>query len=373
MKQFVAFFQQVYWGNTVANYVLIGIIILFSFFLRKPIALGIKKLFENYLSKKGYEIDDEKVDSVTRRPIYYFIFFFGLWLSYHIYNVPEEWKAGGEWLTNAKGEKYFKQHIGFFEILGYVVKTLLVISIARAISALLNAVAYVIGMYVEKTQSRHDDQIVPLLYQLAKVLVYTFMIIFLLGNVYNLNVSNVLTGVGIGGIAIALGAQETIGNFISSLVIVLDKPFQVGDFVKYGTNEGFVEQIGFRSTKIRGLDRTLSIVPNRSLTSVEVINYSKRTQRRGFYTLRLQYDTTPAQLKAIKTEILEMLKKDERLDSEMYVHLHDFGQFGFEMQVIYYLINTEYAHGTVSNEDILLKITDIILRNGAKFAVPPRM
>lgn len=370
MKPLLDFFQKTYWENTVANYSLIAIILLCSFILRRPVANGIKKLFERYLTKKGYEIDDEKIDSVTRRPIYYFIFFFGLWLSYHIYNVPEAWKAGGEWLTNAKGEKFYKQYIGFFEILGYVVKTLFVISIARVISAIFNAIAYVVGMYVEKTQSRHDDQIVPLLYQLAKVLVYTFMIIFLMGNVYNLNVSSVLTGVGIGGIAIALGAQETIGNFIGSLVIVLDKPFQVGDYIKYGTNEGFVEQIGFRSTKIRGLDRTLSVVPNRSLTSVEVINFTKRTQRRGFYTLRLQYDTTPAQIKAIKQQILEMLKQDERLDSEMYVHLHDFGQFGFEMQVIYYLINTEYAHGTVSHEDILLKITDIVLRNGAKFAVP---
>jgi MscS family membrane protein len=370
MKQIIAFFQKTYWENTIGNYCLIGLILLCSFFLRKPIANGIKKLFETYLSKKGYEIDDEKVDSLTRRPIYYFIFFFGLWLSYHIYNIPETWKAGGEWLTNAKGEKFYKQHFGFFEILGYVVKTLFVISIARVLSAIFNAIAYIIGMYVQKTQSRHDDQIVPLLYQLAKVLVYTFMIIFLLGNVYNLNVSNVLTGVGIGGIAIALGAQETIGNFIGSLVIVLDKPFQVGDFVKYGTNEGFVEQIGFRSTKIRGLDRTLSVVPNRSLTSVEVINFSKRTQRRGFYTLRLQYDTTPSQIRAIKEQILEMLKQDERLDTEIYVHLHDFGQFGFEMQVIYYLINIEYSHGTVSHEDILLKITDIVLRNGAKFAIP---
>ncbi|MCS7077785.1 MAG: mechanosensitive ion channel family protein [Bacteroidia bacterium] len=370
MKQFFAFFEETYWGNTIANYILISFILFVSIFLRKPIATSIKNLFEKYLKKKGYEIDDEKVDSITRRPIYYFIFFFGLWLCYHFYHVPKEWQAGGEWLTNAKGEKVFKQHIGFFEILGYVVKTLFVISIARMVSAIANAIAYVIGMHVKRTQSRSDDQIVPLLYQLVKVLIYTFMIIFLLGNVYNLNVSNVLTGVGIGGIAIALGAQETIGNFISSLVIVLDKPFQVGDFIKYGVSEGFVEQIGFRSTKIRGLDRTLYVVPNRSLTSVEVVNFSKRTHRRGFYTLRLQYDTTPDQIRTIKTQILEMLQKDERLDAEMYVHLHDFGQFGFEMQVIYYLTNIEYLHGTLSHEDILLKIADIVQKNGVKFAIP---
>lgn len=370
MKQIIAFFEKTYWDNTVANYCLIGLVLLLSLLLRRPIATTIKKLFESYLSKKGYAINDEEIDSITRRPIYYFIFFLGLWLCYHIYNIPEAWKAGGEWLTNAKGEKFYKQYIGFFEIVGYVIKTLFVISIARVVSAVIKAITYIIQFNVQKTESRSDDQIVPLLYQLTKVVIYTFMIIFLLGNVYHLNVSNIVTGVGIGGIAIALGAQETIGNFISSLVIILDKPFQVGDLVKYGTNEGFVEQIGFRSTKIRGLDRTLSIVPNRSLTSVEVINFTKRTQRRGFYTLRLQYDTTPAQIKAIKEQILEMLKQDEKLDSEMYVHLHDFGQYGFEMQVIYYLINTEYAHGTVSHEGILLKIADIVQRNGAKFAIP---
>ncbi|MCS7028473.1 MAG: mechanosensitive ion channel family protein [Bacteroidia bacterium] len=369
MKEFFGFFQQTYWGNTVGNYILIGIILSVSIFLRKKIATFIKKLFETYLVKKGYEIDDEKVDSITRRPIYYFIFFLGLWLCYHFYQVPKEWQAGGEWLTNAKGEKIYKPYIGFFEILGYVIKTLFVISIARMLSAIANAIAFIISMHVKKTQSRTDDQIVPLLYQVTKVLIYTFTIIFLLGNVFHLNVSNILTGVGIGGIAIALGAQETIGNFISSLVIVFDKPFQVGDFIKYGANEGFVEQIGFRSTKIRGLDRTLYVVPNRALTGVEVVNFSKRTHRRGFYTLRLQYDTTPAQIKAIKTQVLEMLKQDERLDPEMYVHLHDFGQFGFEMQIIYYLTNIDYLHGTTTHEDILLKITDIVLKNGAKFAV----
>jgi len=370
VKEIIAFFQKTYWENTIANYCLIGLILLLSFILRRPIARTIKKIFEKYLSKKGYEIDDEKVDSITRRPVYYFIFFFGLWLCYHIYNVPNEWRSGGEWFTNAKGERFFKQYLGFFEILGYVVKTLFIISIARVASTISSATSYVISMHAAKTQSRDDDQIIPLLHQVIKVVIYTFTIIFLLGNVYHLNVTSIVTGVGIGGIAIALGAQETIGNFISSLVIILDKPFQVGDFIKYGTSEGFVEQIGFRSTKVRGLDRTLYVVPNRSLTGVEVINFSKRTQRRGFYTLRLDYTTTPTQIKAIKEQILEMLKQDERLDPEIYVHLQNFGQFGFEIEVIYYLINTEYAHGTVSHEDILLKITDIVLRNEAKFAIP---
>lgn len=368
MKDIIAFFQQTYKGNTVANYFLIGIILLLSFILRKPISNMVRKVFELYLSKKGYPIDDEKIDSITRRPVYYFIFFFGLWLSYQIYVVPDIWKAGGEWLVNAKGQKFYKTHIGFFEILGYVINTLFVISIARVISAISSGAAYVIGMYVEKTQSSHDDQIVPLLYQISKVVIYTFAIIFILGNVYSLNVSSIITGVGIGGVAIALGAQETIGNFISSLVIVLDRPFQVGDFIKYGTNEGIVEQIGFRSTRIRGLDKTLSIVPNRTLTGVEVINFSKRIQRRGMYTLRLHYDTAPQQIRAIKEQILNMLKNDERIDPEIYVHLHDFGQHGFEMQVIYYLINTEYAHSTIVNEEILLKITEIIHQNGSQFA-----
>ena len=206
----------------------------------------------------------------------------------------------------------------------------------------------------------------------VKLFVLLFAALFWLNNI-GVNISTVLAGLGVGGLALALALQKPIEDMMGALSLFSQAPIRVGDFCKYGNYTGMVEDIGLRSTRIRTLTNTLIHVPNARLAHVEIENFTAREKIRFWPTLRLRYDTTPEQLREIRTGILGMLEKHEEVyDEPLRVRLTDFDTDAILIKVHSFVKTADYTESLRIAEDLNFRIMEIIHGAGARFALPGR-
>jgi len=184
-------------------------------------------------------------------------------------------------------------------------------------------------------------------------------------------VGALLASLGIGGLAFALAAQDTIANLFGSLVVVMDQPFKVGDAVKVGASTGTVEDIGLRSTKIRLLDRSLVIIPNKAVASEAIINLSRFTQRRIEQTLGLTYDTKPEQMEQILGELRTRLREEPEVDpASILVTFSNLGPSSLDILVIYTTVSPDAGASLRLKERLNLAIMRAVAARGLAFAFP---
>jgi MscS family membrane protein len=190
----------------------------------------------------------------------------------------------------------------------------------------------------------------------------------------------IVAGLGVGGIAIALAAQNTIEHFIGSLNLFADRPVRVGDFCRYGEDPtpdwqriGFVESIGLRSTRIRGLDNSVTTIPNGDFSKMHLVNYSLRSHSMLSGVLTLRYETTDDQLRFLLVSLRNMLLAHPRvIDEEPRVRLADFGESGLKVELRVNIKTTDPNEFRAIREDIYLRIMKIVKDAGTGFAVPSR-
>ena len=209
----------------------------------------------------------------------------------------------------------------------------------------------------------------------------TFIVIILyVSNQLGAPLYGLVAGLGVGGIAIALAAQPTIENFIGSLILFADRPVRVGDFCRYGEDPtpdwqrtGTVESIGMRSTKIRGIDDTVTTIPNAEFSKMHIVNYARRRHRLLLTVLGLRYETTDDQLRFVLATLRDMLLGHPRvLDEEPRVRFAGFGDFSLNVE-IRVDIDTTYANEfRAIREDIYLRVMKIVMNAGTGFAFPSR-
>ena len=169
-----------------------------------------------------------------------------------------------------------------------------------------------------RTDSKLDDQLVPLARTVGKVFVAVVGAIFVLQNL-NINITSLVAGLGIGGVAVALAAQDSIKNLLGGATILADKPFQVGDWVVIGQYEGTVEQVGFRSTRIRTFADSLITMPNARITDTEVNNMGRRSWRRYSTTLGLAYYTDPDRIQAFVEGVRAIVLANPKMRHDYYI------------------------------------------------------
>lgn len=222
------------------------------------------------------------------------------------------------------------------------------------------------------TESKLDNQFIPFFRDLVVVGISILTIFFLLGVVFKVDVVALVTGLGIGGLAIALAARETLENLFASFTLFLDLPFVVGDNIQLDKVSGDVENIGFRSTRIRTGDGSLISVPNRVLTAQALENQTKRKFMRAKYTVKLQSDTSIDILKKIIDEINQTIHNQE-LGYKPDPGISRFGGFGENSLDILVSYNIATNDGGLFNkikEQINYQIMTIIKTNETKFAHP---
>ena len=226
------------------------------------------------------------------------------------------------------------------------------------------------GEKAESTEGTFDDQLVPVVKTLAKLLVF---IVGLLAIIQNLGgeVGSVLAGLGIGGAAIALASKDTIANLFGSIVIFVDRPFQVGDWVEIGAQEGTVEAVGLRVTRIRTFANSLITVPNSALTTTAINNWSRMRKRRIKLTIGVTYSATPDQLEEGVKQIRAVLEGDERISQDfMLVNFTNFGASSLDIFIYAFTTTTRWDEYMAVRQELLLEFMRRFQDIGLSFAFP---
>ena len=194
---------------------------------------------------------------------------------------------------------------------------------------------------------------------------------FAILSVAGVDTRTALTGLGIGGIAIAFGAQKTIENLLGGILLISDKAIAVGDLCAISDRLGIIEDITLRSVRMRTLEQTLLSIPAGILSQANIENFQTRTKMLMSFTIRLQYSATAAQISAVCNGIYDLLTHDVRVESStVRVNLSDFGQWAIELQIWAYLLTPNILKFNEIRQDLLLDIAQTIENAGCRFALP---
>lgn len=226
-----------------------------------------------------------------------------------------------------------------------------------------------IGAHLPLATGRALAVFVMRIVQALVLLVAAAMVLAELG--YNIN--GVLAGLGLGGLSFALAGQDMVSNFFGGLVLVTERPFEIGDWVSTPDVEGTVEDISLRSTKVRTLENALVIVPNSKFTTTPITNWTRMNMRLARFTLGLEYRTPPAAVEGTVQAVAAMLKGHEGVHADtVQVRMLDFGASSLDVTVQFYTKTTDISEYRAVREDINLRILGILAAQGVSLAFPSR-
>ncbi|RNI29208.1 mechanosensitive ion channel family protein [Rufibacter latericius] len=204
----------------------------------------------------------------------------------------------------------------------------------------------------------------------AKIGIIVFGVIAFLGTL-GFDVTTGLAALGIGGIALALGAQKTVENFVGSVTLIADQPIRVGDFCKVGDTTGTVESIGMRSTRLRTNDRTVVTIPNGDFSSQRIENFAHRDRVWFHPTFGIRADSSPDQIRFLLVELRSILYAHPKIDPESArVRFVGIGASSYNLEVFSYVMTADYNEFLEIQEDLLLRMMDVIDASGTGFAYP---
>ncbi len=236
---------------------------------------------------------------------------------------------------------------------------------------IVDIIAAYFSRLASRTESSLDDQLVPLIRKTLKALVILIGTLFILRDGLNFDIIPFLTGLSIGGVAIALAAQDTIKNFFGSIMIFIDKPFQVGDWVTSGDIDGTVEEVGFRSTRIRTFRNSVMYVPNGKIADSVVDNHGLRKYRRFYTTLTITYDTPPELIEEFVKGLREIVlaHPDTRKD---YFNIYFNTLSAYSQDVMFYVFFEVpgWPEELNARHELLIQIVKLANTLGVRFAFP---
>jgi MscS family membrane protein len=227
----------------------------------------------------------------------------------------------------------------------YVDGIVLVAVVAFSLMAyrLIDVASAVAEQKTAATASRFDDLLVPLIRKSLKVLVVAIGLVTIAGSV-GIEVAGLLAGLGLGGLAFALAAQDTVSNLFGSVTVLLDRPFQVGDWIVTGDVEGTVEEMGFRSTRIRTFYNSLITLPNSNLIKASVDNLGARSYRRWSTRLGIAYDTPPERVDAFCEGIRALIERHPHTRKDYYhVYFNEFGAASLQILLYVFFVTPDWA------------------------------
>ena len=340
MKEFL---NQTYFGNTIEAY-----LVALGIFIGGMILVKIAEKIVLYRLKKWAEktettLDDFLIKRVEKSivPLLYFGVFYVAITSLTLTDKARN----------------------IIEIASLVVLTFFIV---RFISSII-----MFGLtYFIKKQERGEEKAKQLrgMTVLINIFIWAIGLVFLMGNL-GFDISAVIAGLGIGGIAIALAAQAILGDLFSYFVIFFDRPFEVGDFITVQDKVGTVEYTGIKTTRLRALTGEQLVFSNTDLTNSRIHNFKKMQERRILFRLGVIYQTSAAQLKEIPNIVREIIEKhnDVRFDRG---HFASYGDFSLNFEFVYFVIGSEYVKYMDTQQSINLEIYDEFEKRGIEFAYP---
>lgn len=280
------------------------------------------------------------------------------YVAFNYLSFPENWNIVPE-------DKF-----GVRMVIHKLYQTILIFSITWILLRIIDFFCLILFHRATRTQSRLDDQLIPFFKDGFKIFIVVLSFFFILAAVFSVNIVTLIGGLGIGGLAVALAAKETLENLLGSFTIFLDKPFIVGDNVKVGIINGHVEKIGLRSTRIRTLDKSMVIVPNKKMVDAETENISERTFWRSRQEIGLVYNTSESDIKNILLQLQQLLDGHEKIREGSNVNFDTFGLSSLILVIVYFVRTTDADEFSIVKEEINFKILSIVRANNSDFAFP---
>jgi len=352
------FLLKEFFGNTLEDYAwFLGAIILGLIF-KKLISKYLSHLLFKFIVKKDSEVGVDKFNELLIKPIGFCIMLSIIYLGSSHIQYPSAWNLATE---NELGLKMLTNK-GFALIFVY--------AIFWVILRIIDYVGLILNKKAEVTENKMDDQLIPFIIEIAKIITYIFAFIIVLGSVFSVNITALATGLGIGGLALAMASKESLENLLGSFTIFFDRPFTVGDTVSVGSVTGTIEKVGFRSTRIRTFDKSLVTLPNKKMIDAELDNLGMRPVRRVKFNLGLTYDTTAEQIKSIVADIQHMINQHEKTNQDGKVRFQEFGSSSLDIMIMYFVDSPEWDYLIDVKEDINYKIMEIVKKHNSDFAFP---
>lgn len=251
-----------------------------------------------------------------------------------------------------------------------VFKILIILIICWGIINYLSDNLFLSLRFGENADDTMNTTALKFLANILKIVVIAFGVVMVISEL-GYNVNGLLTGLGVGGLAVSLAAQDAVGNLISGFIIIFDKPFKVGDLIESATVKGFVEEVTMRSTKIRTLDDSVITVPNSTLTKEAVTNISMMDKRRIKMTFGLVYSTTNETIEKVRNEIQKyIVDNKDILPEPCRIHFREFGDSALNFEVVCYTETSDMDEYLKIENELNLAIKKIVENNDTDFAYP---
>lgn len=339
----MGFWEKIIWGNSISNWSIAILIIAVSIFLLHIIKTIVITQIKRWSGKTNTTIDDFLVVSIERSVLPFFYL-----LSVYI---------GLSYLSFGQ-----KTH-------NILRVALLVAATFFAIRLITSAISYVVENYTRsqqdaETRRKQARGIVVI----ASIIIWIIGIVFLIDNL-GYDITTLVAGLGIGGIAIALAAQAILGDLFSYFVIFFDKPFEVGDFIIIGDKMGVVEYVGIKTTRIRALGGEQLILSNTDLTNSRVQNYKRMETRRVVFSIGVLYETPLEKLKKIPQIIKRVIEEQAELKFDR-AHFSSFGSSSLDIEIVYFVSSPDYNLYMDKQQLINLAIFEEFEMEGIGFAYP---
>jgi small-conductance mechanosensitive channel len=333
--------QKVYWGNSVFDYLVFlfatfALLVVFKIF-QSVVLSRLKKLAQ----KTKSDLDDEliKIVQSLKPPFYSFLAFY-LSLSFLALN---------EFLRKA------------------LYAVLIIWVVYQAVAALQILINYIVRKKLP-SRDQGSQTMVGVISVLLKGSVWAVALILMLQNL-GVNVTSLIAGLGIGGIAVAMAVQNILSDLFSSFAIYFDKPFLVGDFIVSGDTMGVVKKIGIKTTRIQALQGEEIVVSNKELTSTRIQNFKKMKQRRVVFSFGVVYETPQQKLEKIP-ELVKSIVESVGLTRFERAHFKKFDDSALSFEVVYYILSPDYNQYMDTNQKILFEIKKTFEREGISMAYP---
>jgi MscS family membrane protein len=356
----LSFFDREYMGEKMTNYLWFAGIILGTILLKKPIASLLTRASSRLADRYSHVRNKVAIRDMLFKPVEQL-------LQVVLFFLATEQLADLQDSITFHHVIFTKRkvNLNLGDITDHIFLFFFIIFLTQVVTHFIDFIYYVRIGKAKEEKNLARQQLLPLVKEMSKLLAWTSSIFWILGGVFHVNVPALITGLGIGGVAIALAGKETVENFFAAFTILSDKPFQNGDTIKLGEIEGVVERMGFRSTRLRSIDGSAYIIPNQNLVSQNLVNLSNRDKRGMKIIANIKYGVSHEALQEVIEKIKKTLLETPPVKEPIDAIIETFDKETFQLIISYTLPHPlpDEANLNALKREINLKVFEIIGRS----------
>lgn len=358
-------------GNTVSNFTWFLGILLLGFIFKRVVSKVLNRLIFRFFKKFAAEVKADKFVELLLRPMELLLLSITLYFAINMLDYPlNEILFKKSILVD--GKQIVDQTL-VIDLIDLFFEGLIIILFTWVVLRVIDFVCFVLLHKAIADPTNHGEQIIPFIKDSVKLITVFISILLIFGAVFKFDIATLVAGLGIGGLAVALAAKESLENLLGSFTIFLDKPFAVGDLVKVDGIEGAVEKVGFRSTRIRTAENSLITLPNKKMVDSALDNLSLREFRRVKFSVEVGLETSSDDLKKVTIAIENYLNSNlETTNPENIVMLDGFKESSFSIMITYFVKMMDYNLYLKTKEGVNFEILKIFKDNDLTFAMPTR-